>query len=109
VWLCNDVAILHVKIDNLNASLMRFCFIRSIDRCIHLLVSYWFWMHINFFKCLYKCLLIITVTILRMTFTNVYIRNYYNYIKGPCVRVSAMYLIFTNWRHRTRHHVNSRG
>jgi hypothetical protein len=33
VWLgiCDDVNRLHVKIDNLNDSLVGFCFIRSID------------------------------------------------------------------------------
>jgi hypothetical protein len=29
--ICDDVDILHVKIDNLNDSLVGFCFIRSID------------------------------------------------------------------------------
>jgi hypothetical protein len=31
LWLCDDVDGLHVKIDNLNESLVGFCFIRSID------------------------------------------------------------------------------
>jgi hypothetical protein len=32
LWLSDDVARLHVKIDNLNNPLVGFCFIRSIDR-----------------------------------------------------------------------------
>ena len=32
LWLCDDVAMLHVKIDNLNDFLVGFCFIRSIDK-----------------------------------------------------------------------------
>jgi hypothetical protein len=31
-WLCDDVDRLHVKIDNLNETLVGFCFIRSIDK-----------------------------------------------------------------------------
>jgi hypothetical protein len=31
LWLSDDVARLHVKIDNLNNPLVGFCFIRSID------------------------------------------------------------------------------
>jgi hypothetical protein len=36
LWLCDDVDGLHVKIDNLNDLLVRFCFIRSIDRSHHI-------------------------------------------------------------------------
>jgi hypothetical protein len=32
LWICDDVDRLHVKIDKLNEPLVRFCFIRSIDR-----------------------------------------------------------------------------
>jgi hypothetical protein len=35
LWLSDDVARLHVKIDNLNDLLVGFCFIRSIDE-LHL-------------------------------------------------------------------------
>jgi hypothetical protein len=31
-WLCDDMDSLYVKIDNLNKSLVRFCFIKSIDK-----------------------------------------------------------------------------
>jgi hypothetical protein len=35
LWLCDDVAILHIKIDKLNNLLVGFCFIRSIDSSMH--------------------------------------------------------------------------
>jgi hypothetical protein len=54
LWLCDDVAILHVKIDNLNDPLVGFCFIRSIDISgIHI-------MRVNFFMFSYYTLPLIT-------------------------------------------------
>jgi hypothetical protein len=36
LWLCDDVDGLHVKINNLNDLLVRFYFIKSIDRSHHI-------------------------------------------------------------------------